>query len=138
MRPSQDVYFMGMARLVSTRSTCARRAVGAVAVNTRGHLLATGYNGNPAGLPHCNEGHPCVGPKPVDHCQAVHAEINMLAQCRDVWAIDRVYVTVSPCPACMGALISSGCRALFVGGDYPGGGEALALWRAVGREFYRL
>lgn len=55
MRPSQTDYFLSMAQLVSTRSTCLRRAVGCVLVNGRGHVIATGYNGNAAGQRHCNE-----------------------------------------------------------------------------------
>ncbi len=55
-RPTKDEYFMRMARLVATRSTCLRRSVGCVLVNERGHVIATGYNGVAAGMPHCNDG----------------------------------------------------------------------------------
>lgn len=55
MRPDHDTYFTRMAALVATRATCLRRAVGAVLVNSRRHVLATGYNGVAAGRPHCNE-----------------------------------------------------------------------------------
>jgi dCMP deaminase len=55
MRPDRDEYFLRMAELVATRSTCLRRHVGCVLVNARGHVLATGYNGVAAGLPHCNQ-----------------------------------------------------------------------------------
>lgn len=51
-RPSADQYFMEMANLVSSRSTCLRRAVGAVIVKD-GHVLSTGYNGAPKGVAHC-------------------------------------------------------------------------------------
>ncbi|MDE5878882.1 MAG: cytidine deaminase, partial [Desulfovibrio sp.] len=47
-------YFMSITRLVSLRSTCTRRRVGAVAVKDK-RILATGYNGPPAGTPHCLE-----------------------------------------------------------------------------------
>ncbi|HEX6989232.1 MAG TPA: dCMP deaminase, partial [Bacillota bacterium] len=47
-RPSWDEYFMGLAEAVAARSTCARRAVGAVIVRDR-RILATGYNGSPPG-----------------------------------------------------------------------------------------
>ena len=53
-RPSWDAYFMSIARLVAGRSTCLRRQVGAILVKDR-RILATGYNGAPAGLPHCNQ-----------------------------------------------------------------------------------
>lgn len=54
-RPDLHLYFMRMARLVATRSTCLRRAVGCVLVDARGHVLSTGYNGVAAGEQHCND-----------------------------------------------------------------------------------
>ena len=53
-RPDWDSYFMEIAQIVSKRSTCLRRAVGAVLVKDK-QILATGYNGTPKGLPHCEE-----------------------------------------------------------------------------------
>ncbi len=55
MRPSRDEWAMNLALVTSMRTTCCRRAVGCVLLNERGHVLATGYNGVAAGLPHCNE-----------------------------------------------------------------------------------
>lgn len=54
-RPSTDEYFLKMAELVAVRSTCFRRAVGCVLVDSAKHVLSTGYNGVAKGLPHCNE-----------------------------------------------------------------------------------
>lgn len=54
MRPSWDEYFMEMAEIVKTRSTCLRRQVGAVVVKDK-RILASGYNGAPTGLKHCEE-----------------------------------------------------------------------------------
>ncbi|MCG9895204.1 MAG: cell division protein DedD, partial [Fimbriimonadaceae bacterium] len=77
-RPGWDVYFMEIAHLVKTRATCPRRQVGAVLVRER-RILATGYNGAPAGIPHC----PIQGPEldwpdgcmRAGHCiRALHAE----------------------------------------------------------------
>ena len=48
-RPNWDEYFMEVAKLTATRSTCLRRQVGAVIVKDR-HIIATGYNGAPRGL----------------------------------------------------------------------------------------
>ena len=53
-RPSWDEYFMQMAELTAQRSTCLRRQVGAIIVKEK-HIIATGYNGAPKGLPHCEE-----------------------------------------------------------------------------------
>lgn len=54
-RPTLDVYLMALATQAALRTTCIRRGVGCVLANTRGHVLAIGYNGVASGLPHCNE-----------------------------------------------------------------------------------
>ena len=76
---------MNITYLVSERSTCTRRRVGAVAVKDK-RILATGYNGAPAGVPHCLE----VGclreqlgiPSGQRHeiCRGLHAEQNVIIQ----------------------------------------------------------
>lgn len=55
MRISRDEWAIQLAMTTAQRSTCCRRMVGAVLLNHAGHVLATGYNGVAAGLPHCNE-----------------------------------------------------------------------------------
>lgn len=139
MRPTKNDYFLSMARLVATRSTCLRRAVGVVLVNARGHVLATGYNGVPSGFEHCNEGHPCVGANApsgqfLSGCLATHAEISALSQCHDVWQIDTLYATVTPCFECTKALISSGCRRIVAVEEYPHP-SARQLWLRAKREW---
>lgn len=143
-RPSRDEYFLQMAELVATRSTCIRRSVGAVAVNERGHVMATGYNGVPSGMTHCNEvgGACCQGATSpsgtdLDGCLAVHAEVNLLAQCSDVWKIHTVYATVSPCFGCVKALMSSSCRRLVFRSEYPHP-AAKAMWIGSGREWVEM
>ena len=54
-RISKDHYFMNIAIEVSRRSTCTRRQIGAIIVSDVGEIKSTGYNGNPRGLPHCEE-----------------------------------------------------------------------------------
>ena len=49
--PDWDNYFMEIAQVVSKRSTCLRRSVGAVIVKNR-QIVATGYNGTPSKLEH--------------------------------------------------------------------------------------
>ena len=137
VRESKNIYFLRMAQLVATQGTCLRRQVGAVAVNARGHVMATGYNGVPSGVSHCNEGHPCPGAgatsgTDLDRCLAVHAEVNLLAQCRDVWEIDTVYLTASPCFSCTKALLTSGTRRLVYLELYPHPASR-ALWTGTGR-----
>ena len=84
-RPGNDQYFMDMAKLVSTRSTCTRRHVGAVIVKDK-RVLSTGYNGSPKGTKHCEE-LGCIReqmniPSGTRHelCRGVHAEQNAVTQ----------------------------------------------------------
>ena len=85
-RPTWDEYFMEMAELTAKRSTCMRRHVGAVIVKDR-HAIATGYNGAPRGIMHCEERGGCIRqqlnvPSGQRHelCMALHAEQNAIIQ----------------------------------------------------------
>lgn len=112
MRPTKDQYFMQLASLAATRTTCIRRAVGCVLVDARWHLLSIGYNGVASNMPHCNEGSPCQGhdlPPGQDSCGSVHAEQNALLQCQDPWRIHTAYVTLSPCKPCLKLLMNTSC-----------------------------
>ncbi|MCX7896107.1 MAG: dCMP deaminase family protein, partial [Thermoanaerobaculum sp.] len=110
MRVSWDRYFMNLAREAATRSTCPRKAVGAVLVRDRA-VLATGYNGSIRGLAHCTE----AGCLVVNgHCvRTVHAEANALIQAaRHGVRIEGAdcYVTASPCWECFKLLANAGIR----------------------------
>jgi dCMP deaminase len=111
-----DSYFMKIAELVSERSTCLRRRVGAVVVRDK-HILATGYNGAPKGLSHCLEvgclreelGIPSG--ERVEICRGIHAEQNALVQAsRFGIALEggTVYTNTQPCVTCSKLLINSG------------------------------
>ncbi len=118
-RPDWDDYFMDIAFAVAERSTCDRAHVGAVLVRDR-RILTTGYNGAPAGLPHCDE----VGHLIVDgHCvRALHAEQNAIIQAA-LHGISiqgaAAYVTHQPCLTCAKMLINSGIRRVVYAGNYP-------------------
>ena len=149
-RPTRDEWAMGLARLTAGRSTCLRRAVGCVLLNERGHVLATGYNGVAAGLPHCNEvtwskesvqgvfhANACPGATAksgtnLDGCGAIHAEQNALLQCRDVYDIHTAYVTASPCVTCVKLLLNTGCQRIVYDEPYPHGSSEL-IWVRAGR-----
>ena len=118
-RPSWDEYFLQIAFTVAQRSTCDRAHVGCVLVRDR-RMLTTGYNGAPAGLPHCDD----VGHLLVDgHCvRTLHAEQNALIQA----ALHGVgtegataYVTHQPCLTCAKMLINAGVRRVVYAGNYP-------------------
>ena len=151
MRPSRDEWAMKLALMTAQRTTCCRRAVGCVLLNVRGHVLATGYNGVAAGLPHCNEhdpffevGYPnaCSGATApsgtnLDGCQAIHAEQNALLQCKDVYSIHSCYVTASPCMTCIKLLLNTGCERIIFVEEYPHS-AAKELWIGAGRAWEQL
>lgn len=120
-------YFMQITRLVSERSTCLRRKVGAIAVRDR-HILATGYNGAPAGLAHCLESG-CLRkelgiPSGQRHeiCRGLHAEQNVIIQAA-VQGVSIggavIFCTTHPCVVCSKMLINCGIRKIFYEQDYP-------------------
>lgn len=139
-RPERDEYFLQIAQLAARRSTCLRRAVGCVLVDRFGHIVGTGYNGVPRQRPHCIND-PCPGAtsssgEKLDLCEAVHAEINALLQCRDVEQIETIFVTCSPCVQCCKALMNTGATRLVFAEEYSGWAEGLStLWESAGKEW---
>lgn len=122
-RPDRESYFIFMSLLASTRSTCARRAVGCVLVNKEYHVLATGYNGVCRGATHCID-KPCPGAMMpsgtgLDVCEAIHAEENALLQCKDISDIFIAYVTASPCIKCVRLLANTGVKHIVFKEEYP-------------------
>ena len=119
------------------RASCARREVGCVLVDAKSHVLSTGYNGTPKGIPGCHTGHTCGGAgfksgEGLNSCQAVHAEQNALLQCPDVDKIEKAFVTTSPCITCTKLLLNTSCREIIYLDEYPGD-DARALWVGSGR-----
>ena len=118
-RPDWPFYFMDIAGRVATRSTCPRRSVGAVIVVNK-RILATGYNGAPAGMDHCTD----VGCLMVDgHCvRTLHAEQNAIIQAAQFGVSTRgseIYVTSSPCLNCAKAIINAGIIRVWYWQGYP-------------------
>ena len=120
-------YFMNITRLVAERSTCTRRKVGAIAVKDK-RILATGYNGAPAGMSDCFEVG-CIrtqlGVKSGERhelCRGLHAEQNVIVQAA-VHGISlkgaEIYVTHQPCLICSKMLINTGVSAIWYGEPYP-------------------
>lgn len=119
MRPSWDEYFMAITRQVALRATCDRARVGAIIVKER-RILTTGYNGAPAGLPHCDEvGHLMVN----GHCvRTLHAEQNAIIQAALHGVSVRggvMYVTHQPCLTCAKMIINAGIIRVVYAGQYP-------------------
>lgn len=126
-RPSVDEYFMRMAYLVASRATCTRRKVGAVVVKEK-HVLTTGYNGPPKGLPHCDVTG-CLRerlniPPGERHelCRGVHAEQNAIIQAAYFGQSLKgatMYVTNHPCSVCIKMIINAGIVEVVYDRGYP-------------------
>jgi dCMP deaminase len=125
-RPDNDTYFMRMAELVATRSTCLRRNVGAVVVKEK-RVLTTGYNGAPKGLRHCAE----VGCVRMENhiesgtrhelCRGVHAEQNAVIQAAYFGVSIKdstIYTTNYPCVMCAKILVNAGIKEIVYKEDY--------------------
>jgi dCMP deaminase len=125
-RPSWDQYFMDITRLVATRSSCLRRQVGALLVKDR-NILATGYNGVPSGISHC-ETAGCLRerlqvPSGERHelCRGLHAEQNAIIQAaKHGTNIDNatLYCTTMPCIICTKMIINAGIKKVIYGEGY--------------------
>lgn len=138
-RKSWDEYFMEIAEIVATRSTCDRAEVGCLIVNDDNRIVSTGYNGSISGNPHCND----VGHVMRDgHCIAtIHAEINALIYCaREGISVKgcRVYVTHFPCLNCTKALIQAGIKKIYYRNDYRIDDYAVELLKRNNVEFVKI
>jgi dCMP deaminase len=132
-RPSWDEYFLLLAKLASTRSTCLAFPVGAVIVKDR-QVLATGYNGSPSGSVHCTaQGYCYPGLSSCDASQilpsrAVHAEANAIAQAARHGISTNggsIYVTLEPCISCLKLIISAGIKEVFYETDFNSGDKVI-------------
>ncbi|MBN2331878.1 MAG: cytidine/deoxycytidylate deaminase family protein [Deltaproteobacteria bacterium] len=126
-RPDWHTYFMQIAQLVATRSTCLRRQVGAVIVKNN-RILSTGYNGTPSGITHCLE-RGCIRserqiPSGERHelCRGLHAEQNAIIQAayHGVSVNDAdIFCTNQPCIICSKMIINAGIKKIFISDSYP-------------------
>jgi dCMP deaminase len=125
-RPDTDEYFLKIALVVAERSTCRRHHVGAVAVKNK-HILATGYNGAPAGLKDCLE-LGCLRdemkiPSGTRHeiCRGIHAEQNVIIQA-SLHGVSlegsTIYCTHTPCNLCAKMLVNAKIGRLVSFGSY--------------------
>lgn len=130
-RISRDQMLMEVARAVAKRGTCSRKQVGVV-VAREGRVLVTGYNGAPAGMPHCEHGFPHGGVCEV----SVHAEANAVAfAARYGIRLEgaSLYTTYMPCLACAKLIINAGVVQVFSGELYHDpAGEDLLIAAKVG------
>ncbi|MCJ7517467.1 MAG: cytidine/deoxycytidylate deaminase family protein [Methanomassiliicoccales archaeon] len=128
-RPDNDTYFMKMAELVGTRSTCLRRQVGAVIVKEK-RVLTTGYNGAPKGLSHCGE-LGCIRKQNQiesgtrhELCRGVHAEQNAVIQAAYFGVSIKdaaMYTTNFPCVLCSKIIVNAGIKEVVYKDEYVDG-----------------
>jgi len=134
VRGSWDEYFMDIARAVAKRSTCLHRQIGAVLVKNK-RIIATGYNGAPKGIEHCNERGTCrkeelmpdlpnkgQGIIANDACVAVHSEANAIVQAA-VHGVSTegatAYCTTCCCSGCAKMFINAGIKRCVYDEGYP-------------------
>jgi dCMP deaminase len=126
-RPDWQTYFMDIAALVATRSTCIRRHVGAIIVKDN-RILSTGYNGTPTGIRHCLE-RGCLRdeleiPSGQRHelCRGLHAEQNAIIQAAYHGVTiegGEIYCTNQPCIICAKMIINAGLKKIIIRNSYP-------------------
>jgi dCMP deaminase len=142
-RPSWHEYFMLLAKLLSVRSTCNSRKVGAVIVRNN-RVLATGYNGAVHGAPHCIDQGPefClrrrIGAHDADkynYCISSHAEVNAVDQAaRFGISLEgaSLYCTLEPCNWCFKQLIQAGIVEIYYEEPYQSRNKEFDLyWRGI-------
>lgn len=142
-RPSWDEYFMVLAKLVSVRSTCNSRKIGAVIVR-KNRILATGYNGAVHGAPHCIDKGPdfCLrrsigahDAEKYNYCISSHAEVNAIDQAaRFGIPLDgaSLYCTLEPCNWCFKQLIQAGIGEIYYEKAYDSRNKEFDLyWRRI-------
>lgn len=131
-RSTWDDYFMAIARIVGTRSTCDRLESGSVLVKNK-RIISTGYNGSPPGLPHCNE----VGHLMEEgYCvRTIHGEHNAILQAATspgaATEEATMYTKYTPCIHCAKYVVAAGIQRVVVGKIYRNA-KAMGYLRQAG------
>ncbi len=135
-RLTHDEYYLKMLEIVAARSTCVRRAVGAILVDEKYKVLSTGYNGVPSGFSHCTDV-PCLGAQDPSgdsrRCMAIHAEVNVVVQCTRLDLARILYVSCTPCFMCAKMLCNTPVRRIVSTEEY-GESDGLNALRQAGIE----
>jgi dCMP deaminase len=125
-RPSWEIYFMQITELVASRSTCIRRAVGAIIVKDK-RILSTGYNGAPSGIRHCldigclREELKVASGERHELCRGIHAEQNAIIQAAFHGVSIRgatLFCTNLPCSICAKMIINAGIEQIIYKSGY--------------------
>ncbi|MDH5266537.1 MAG: cytidine/deoxycytidylate deaminase family protein [Candidatus Bathyarchaeota archaeon] len=137
-RPSWDRYFLDLCEAVSKRATCDRGRSGCVIVKDK-RILATGYVGSPARLPHCDEiGHDMRkvfddAGNVTQHCvRTLHGEQNAIIQAAKFGvSIDgaTLYCKMVPCRSCAMMIINSGIKCVVAEKHYHAEADAVKMFK---------
>ncbi len=142
-RLGSDEYFLKIASVVAERATCRRHHMGAIAVRDK-HILATGFNGAPAGLKDCLElgclrdeqGIPSG--ERVEICRGIHAEQNVIIQA-SLHGVSlegsTIYCTHTPCVLCAKMLVNAKIERFVSFGKYNDN-SFMDMFREAGIEVY--
>ena len=132
---------MQVAEVIAKRATCVRREVGAVITSEAGIVLATGFNGVPQGIDHCNEGSPCTGALAksgthLDECLAIHAEQNALIQLSNPREAAYIYTTTETCIHCTKMLLNTSIHTIYFRQSYIA--SSIQIWVDAGRKLVKI
>ncbi|NDD55059.1 cytidine deaminase [bacterium] len=140
-RPSKDEVYMRMAKEVARRSTCLSRRTGSVLLSADYHVIATGYNGAPSGMPHQTE---CQRLRiqtksgaALDTCNDVHAEENAIIQAALNGSSTKggtLYTVKSPCHRCARMIVNAGITSVVYMSEY-GDTRAFEMFETAGVSF---
>lgn len=140
-RESWDEYFLKMAALVGTRSTCDRGRAGTVIVKDK-RLLATGHSGSPIGFLHCDEvGHEMHTVTDENgitsqHCiRTTHSEINAIANAARFGVVvdgAAMYSQMVSCYTCAKAIINAGIKRFVAVRDYHQSKRTKEIFKKAG------
>ncbi len=124
VRPPWDEYFARIVEDIARRSTCYRRQIGALVVNSDHEIVSSGFNGNVRGAKHCDV-IGCIkdemgfkSGEGNDWCTAVHAEQNALLQAGKLSRGSTMYVNAFPCKICARLIVNAGINRVVISGEY--------------------
>lgn len=100
---------MGLAHVLSLRSTCKRLAVGCVITDEQlERVNAVGYNGGAKGFPHeCRKDE-------TGNCGDIHAEMNAHAKLSEKDVRKVYFITSNPCEICAKLIVNSGASKVYI------------------------
>ncbi|KAI0838616.1 cytidine deaminase-like protein [Hypoxylon sp. FL0890] len=140
LRPSWDSYFMSLASLAAHRCNCMKRAVGCVLVDSKHHVISTGYNGTPrhllncgeGGCPRCNAGE--SSGVSLSTCLCLHAEENALLEAGRERIRDGsiLYCNTCPCLTCSIKIVQVGISEVVYSQGYSMDTETAQVFRNAG------